>query len=436
MNILLLNYNNPFQESGLVVLDLFNRFKKEGHNVKVLVNTFDANYPEGIISMETRLSSLKRSFLDKIKYHLNINFINRTRTDPNYRIFELNERREFYKTSDLLKKAGFVPHVIIIFFAKNFINVKNIYELYSKTNASVFWVMFDMAPFTGGCHYAWNCEGFKKNCGSCPGLFSDDPFDITFRNLIFKKNFIDRTEIQIIAGSEWQYRQAKESTLFKNKTVHKILISVDPTIFRPTSKLEVRTKLGIPLYKKVIFFGALGLDSERKGMKYLLESLVILREQLLRGSGIKDKIFLLIAGNGFDKIKDSLPFEYLNLGLLDNTYGIASSYQAADVFVCPSIEDSGPTMINQSLMCGTPVVSFEMGVAFDLVITGETGYLAKIRDSKDLAQGIYSVVTLNDIDYNKLSENCSKLALRLCSPEVQVEKFENIIRSSKSGQEF
>jgi glycosyltransferase involved in cell wall biosynthesis len=325
-----------------------------------------------------------------------------------------------------------VPQVIIIFFAKNFVNAKNIYELYNKTNSSVFWVMFDMAPFTGGCHYAWNCEGYKKNCGSCPGLYSADPFDITYKNLIFKKKFIDKTNIQIIAGSEWQYRQAKESTLFRNKTVHKILISVDPAIFRPTSKLEIRTKLGIPPYKKVIFFGALGLDSDRKGMKYLLESLIILQKQILTGTEIKDNIFLIIAGNGFDKIRDFLPFSYLNLGLLDNTYGIASAYQASDIFVCPSIEDSGPTMINQSLMCGTPVVSFKMGVAFDLVKTGETGYLAKIKDSRDLAQGIYSILSLNSIDYNKLTENCRELALRLCSPEVQIMKFESIIGSSKT----
>jgi len=436
MNILLLNYNNPFQESGLVVLDLFNKFKKNGHNVKILVNTFDANYPEGIISMETMLPSLKRRLLSKLAYHIKIDLSFKTKTDPNYRIFELNERREFYKTNKLLKKAGFVPQVIIVFFAKNFINAKNIYELYNKTNSSVFWVMFDMAPFTGGCHYAWNCEGYKKNCGSCPGLYSADPFDITYKNLIFKKKFTDKTNIQIIAGSEWQYRQAKESMLFRNKTIHKILISVNPAIFKPTDKLEIRTKSGIPSNKKVIFFGALGLDSERKGMKYLLESLAILREHLLTSSRIKDSIFLLIAGNGFDKIKDLLPFEYLNLGLLDNTYGIASTYQAADIFVCPSVEDSGPSLINQSLMCGTPVAAFEMGVAFDLVVTGKTGYLAKIRDSSDLAQGIYNILTLNDIEYKKLSENCRELALELCSPEVQIEKFEQIIKSPETAPDL
>jgi glycosyltransferase involved in cell wall biosynthesis len=429
MNILLINYNNPFQESGIVVLDLFNEFKKKGHNVKVLVNTYNAYYPEGIISMETFFTSLKRRLLDKVQYHLKIdrNFL--TKTDPKYCIFGLNEQKIFYKTSKLLDKANFIPQVTIILFAKDFINTKNIYELYYKTNSPVLWVMFDMAPLTGGCHYAWDCERYKKSCGNCPGLFSANPFDITFKNLNFKKNFIDRTNIQIIAGSEWQYRQAKESFLFRDKIIHKILISVDPTIFKPVDKLEIRRKMGIPTDKKVIFFGALGLNSARKGMKYLLESLTKLKEMIKEDSEFRQQIFLLTAGNGFDKIRDYLPFEYKSMGLLDNTCGIASCYQAADIFICPSIEDSGPTMINQSLMCGTPVVSFEMGVASDLVKTGETGYLARIKDSKDLAQGVFNTLMLNRANFDKLSENCRNLALNLCSPEVQINKFENIIKS-------
>jgi len=96
--------------------------------------------------------------------------------------------------------------------------------------------MYDMAPFTGGCHYAWDCKRYQNNCGSCPGLYSSDPFDITYENLIFKKKYISKTNIQIIAASEWQYRQAKNSSLFSNKPVHKILLSIDPSVFKPVNK--------------------------------------------------------------------------------------------------------------------------------------------------------------------------------------------------------
>jgi glycosyltransferase involved in cell wall biosynthesis len=45
-------------------------------------------------------------------------------------------------------------------------------------------------------------------------------------------------------------------------------------------------------------------------------------------------------------------------------------------------------MINESIMCGTPVVSFRMGVAEDLIINGETGYIVKLKNIRDLANGI------------------------------------------------
>jgi glycosyltransferase involved in cell wall biosynthesis len=78
-------------------------------------------------------------------------------------------------------------------------------------------------------------------------------------------------------------------------------------------------------------------------------------------------------------------------------------------------------------MCGTPVVSFEMGVSLDLVVTGKTGYRAKLKDIRDMADGIMDILTLDADKYNKMSDNCRELALNLCSPDVQIEKIENIL---------
>ncbi|MFZ4706091.1 MAG: glycosyltransferase [Bacteroidales bacterium] len=431
MIILLLNANNPFKASGIVALNLFNEFKLKGHDVKLLTNNYDINYPEGIVSMETyyqslwKYSRLRNKFIYlKKKYNIS----QKINTDRRYEFFEFKEQKIFYRSKHILKKAGINPDVIIILFAKKFLNTKNIFELYKKTNAKIYWLMYDMAPLTGGCHYSWDCAGYQKKCGSCPGLFSADPSDITHKNILDKKYYIDKANIQLIAGSEWQYRQAKASSLFKDKPIHKILLSADPFIYKPVDKEAERLKIGIPANKKIIFFGSIALTTARKGMLYLLESLKILKERV-KDSALDNDIMLLIAGTEINHIADDLPFEYLFMGLLDNTYGIASAYQIADIFICPSIEDSGPTMINQSIMCGTPVVSFEMGVSPDLVITGKTGYMAKLKDSKDLAQGIFEILSLTDDNFNEMSDNCRKLALKVCSPEVQIGSFENLFKN-------
>jgi glycosyltransferase involved in cell wall biosynthesis len=435
MNILLFNTHNPLREAGAVSLDLFNQLKRRGHNVRLLVNSFDSDYPEGIISVETKFLFKKKILNEKITWRLNrirkvLKLQNKKNSDPDYCFFELDESNSIYTTDVLLKKSGIAPDIIILLYAKGFLNAKNISELYQKTNAPVFWLMYDMAPFTGGCHYAWDCKGYQVSCGKCPGLYSNDPDDITHKNLLFKKNHLDKTNIQIIAASEWQYRQVRESALFKNRIIHKILLSIDPVVFKPLDKNSARLKLGMATNRKVIFFGAVVLSQKRKGMYYLLESLKLLKEQTEKsGSILRNDILLLIAGNGIDGIVKLLPFEFRYIGKTDNTYGIASAYQAADVFLCPSIEDSGPMMINQSMMCGTPVVSFEMGVAPDLVKSGQTGYIARLKDCNDMAQGLFNVLSLNAGDYKKISDNCRELALEMCSPETQMAKIESIIKT-------
>jgi glycosyltransferase involved in cell wall biosynthesis len=91
-------------------------------------------------------------------------------------------------------------------------------------------------------------------------------------------------------------------------------------------------------------------------------------------------------------------------------------------------------MINEAIMCGTPVVSFDMGVAPDLVHTGKTGYRAKLRDSQDLATGITEILTLSEDAYNRMSYNCRELGLKLCHPKVQVESFERLIETALRSQ--
>lgn len=425
MNILIFNAHNPFEASGIVGLDLFNELSKKGATVKLIVNKYATNYPKGIVTMETWYRHWEKRAVTKLRKILK--FKNKTITDPKYHFNITKESDLFFNTRKLLKKGGIKPDAIIILFIKNFLNSKNIKELNKLTNAPVYWLMYDMGPLTGGCHYAWDCQGYQNNCGKCPALLSSDPFDISFKNLSYKKNYLDKTNIKIITGAEWLYRQTNKSSLFKNRDIFKILVAIDNDIFKYISKEIARKKTGIPDEKKVIFFGAVGLDEERKGMKYLLEALKILKNILKNDPTFSDKIYLLIAGNGFDTFKDNLPFESLNMGMLDNTYGLASAFQSADVFICPSIEDSGPTMINQSIMCGIPVVSFEMGVALDLVINGETGFRVKLKDSYAMAGAIYSILKMDDIETGIIKQNCCKMALELLHPDVIGEQWLNKI---------
>jgi len=425
MNILMIFRNNPLETSGAVTLDLFYEFKKHGHNVCLLVNKYDPTYPEGVLSMETWFLHWKHRVLNKIKrtFHLEKKVI----TDPKYHFHELDETRMFYSSRAILRKSKMKPDAVIILFAKNFVNTKNIYELCERTGAPAYWMMYDTSPLTGGCHYSWDCKGYEKLCGNCPGLYSTDPNDITHKNMRFKQQYINRTNISLVIASKWQEEQVKKSNLFKHKPVHKIFISINPDIFSPVPFSAIRPQLGISTDRIVMFFGAYYLNHERKGMKYLIDALNILDEKLSVQPELKSKIVLLVAGLETDAIKPMLPFEYKDLGMLNNHTGVATAYQAADIFLCPSIEDAGPSMVNQSIMCGTPVVAFNQGVAMDLVVTGETGYRAGLKDSNDFATGILQLITMSDEQKQAMRQNCRSLGLKLLSPEKSTEQWLRMI---------
>ena len=92
-----------------------------------------------------------------------------------------------------------------------------------------------------------------------------------------------------------------------------------------------------------------------------------------------------------------------------NDYRLLSLlYQASDVFVNSSVEDSGPMMVSEALACGTPVVGFDMGVLHNMVATGYNGYKAELKNAKDLAKGIEIIYNLSDSEYAQFSKNAVK----------------------------
>ena len=115
----------------------------------------------------------------------------------------------------------------------------------------------------------------------------------------------------------------------------------------------------------------------------------------------------------------------LSIEALVNAYGVA------DVFLCSSIEDNGPMMINEALMCGTPVVCFKVGIGNDLV-SKKTGYLSKKFDSEDLAHGLMQV--LFDSDLQKMSQYCRDFALSHYSNEKIKNAWKQLIKQYDTFQ--
>ncbi len=242
----------------------------------------------------------------------------------------------------------------------------------------VVWTLADMNAFTGGCHYSEGCEGYKQECRKCPLLGGKS--DLAHEAWKTKRAAYAKIKnLQIICPSEWLADCARSSSLFGDRPVHMIPNAFPVNRFTPTNKLVARMRLGLPLDKKLVVFGADSLDNTRKGGDILAESIRILQS---RGEAEN------IEGVFFGAASLELGIESHNMGRVQKEKRLSLIYAAGDVFAFPSREDNAPLTVAESLLSGTPVVAFPVGNVPELIRHEDTGYIARYEDAEDFAGGL------------------------------------------------
>jgi glycosyltransferase involved in cell wall biosynthesis len=322
-------------------------------------------------------------------------------------------------------KLPYEPDIIVLHWISQFIDLEIIEEIRRKYKVKIYWYLMDMAPLTGGCHFSWDCKEYISECNNCPAV-SFFYSKLPHKNLLYKKRFVSNNSVVALSATGWLESQLKESVVFNDQDIKKLMLSVNENTFENSNAYNLRDKYKIRQNKRIVFFGAASLKEKRKGFRYILDALALLSKER---KDFIDRVVIVTAGNVMNQNEFSeIGFEHKHIGFLSSEQELAEAYQMADIFVSPSIEDSGPMMINESLMCGTPIVAFNMGVAGDLVITGKTGYLAELKSVIDLKNGILNILDLSVDDYNVMSNNCRELALLKVAEKRQIDDFTKIIR--------
>ena len=344
------------------------------------------------------------------------------------------DRQKFFPVHRLLELLPFKPDIIIAHWISNFITALTLRDLNRMTGSPVLWYLIDMAPLTGGCHYAFDCNGYTRQCGYCPQLgLKKGKQDLSYRQWRKKRHYVREMDITAVAASTWLQKQLETCSVFRGKRRETILLGMDVETFRPIPRDKARKLLYLPADRKIIFFGAQRITEERKGIGYLVGALRLLHAMLGDNVDMRDRILVVTAGRSENAEQLDIMFDHRHIGFLNGDAMLAAAYQAADVFVNASIEDAGPMMVNESILCGTPVVSFDMGVAADLVHTAHTGYRARLRDKEDMAVGLRRILEMDDDVRYVMRENCRRLGLQLCHPSVQVRAFETLFAELDAG---
>jgi glycosyltransferase involved in cell wall biosynthesis len=332
------------------------------------------------------------------------------------REFGLNDVHNF--SSFLLKHSPLIEEADILNFHCIHHGYFNYLALPSLTaQQPAVYTMHDTWSFTGHCSYTFQCERWRTGCGQCPDLtivpaVKRDATQIEWK---LKKWAYEHSNLSIVSPSLWMADLLRDSILNCCPIEH-IPNGIDTNLYQPLDVEESRSALGIQAHKKVLIFGAANLDDPRKGFDLLVATLLGIPDTL------RSEIVLLIFGSGGGDIAQAVGMTTINLGYITSDQQKAIAYSAADLFIFPTRADNLPIVLQESMACGTPIVSFNVGGVPELVRPGVTGYLAKPEDCNDFRNGILELLEDEELRH-EMALNCRKIAVQEYSLDLQAKRY-------------
>jgi glycosyltransferase involved in cell wall biosynthesis len=284
----------------------------------------------------------------------------------------------------------------------------------------IIWTLHDMSSFTGGCHYAHDCERYMNGCGICPHLGSSDRNDLSHRIWHRKQRCLEKLgpgKLHLVVPSHWLAAKVANSALLGRFPVTHIPNSVDIDIFSPRDCHLAREVLGIPQDGLVVLYIAQRLHNRHKGLAQLMQAL----------TGLCDLPNLFLVSVGYGEFPAVVDVPHLHLGYLDDERLLSLVYSAANLLAIPSSQDNLPNTVLESMACGVPVVGFETGGIPDMVRPGVTGLLVPVGDVIALRDAIARLLK-DSAGRAEMEVNCRRVATEEYALEVQARRYVALYR--------
>jgi glycosyltransferase involved in cell wall biosynthesis len=237
-------------------------------------------------------------------------------------------------------------------------------------------------------HTTWRGEGEALKYEPFFRLNKNEKIVRSFNSFLrfFELNLLERSD-KIIAVSTHTKRELLESYNVSASKVCVIYNGVDAGKFKPANEKDrVKREMGFNSDKVVLYVGRL---YSRKGLLTLLRAAPIILQKFR-------KVKFVISGKSFHGEEEKLKTLASRLGVEKNVlfYGyipdekLPKLYQAADIFVLPSIYEGMPFTLLEASASGLPVVATRVGGIPEVVSDGENGFLVSPLDIKGLAERI------------------------------------------------
>lgn len=262
----------------------------------------------------------------------------------------------------------------------------------------VVWIMHDMWNLTGICHHAYECGGYRQECGDCQFLSAHSGTYLSNKVWKRKRKLYTEVPITFVAVSSWLAERCRESKLMRDMDVRVI-----PNAF-PVDSFTTGTTVDLSdlaLKRNVIIMGAARLDDPIKGLRYAIDALNCLFDndpEMARNSQA------LFFGEIRDiSILDKLRFPFRHIGRIQDPNLLHQFYAGSKVVLSTSLYETLPGTIIEGMASGCVPVTFGRGGQCDIFTHKSTGYIAQYKDAEDVAAGIEWALSAN-IDRNALHE--------------------------------
>lgn len=299
------------------------------------------------------------------------------------------------------------PKAIVLMWTSLFISNLIAYKFSKLYNSKLFIHPLDKAHFFGGCHYNSGCFNYLNNCKNCPAVPSYN------KNLPFKKfakQSLLSTHFNLIYHIPWMknYINSLNHLNFKNTY---FVSAEQPKDLSSNNRDFLKKKFGFSDYITVLF-GTTNIQDYHKG--YHLAEKVILE---LDKSLVDKKIMIITVGHNPCKI----PIKNLNhkhFDYIDNRSEFIEIYKISDIILSTVIDDIGPGILLEAIMCGCVPVSFNVGMAKDLITNNFNGI---IIDNFDVS------LMVNHLKKMIIESKWSELKY---NNDIMIKKYNNKIQNS------
>lgn len=265
---------------------------------------------------------------------------------------------------------------------------------------------FDMAVLLG---LWWGVPVIGWHAGSRPESYLG----------MWARKFTLRRASALIASSRDDVEMLVTRFGVRRERTRIILTPTDLATYRPLDAQECRRKLGLPADAIILLFVG-RFDDPVKRISRMLGAIAALVHA-------GEDIHFVLVGGGNDepairrRASRRLGNRVHFAGWIADAEMKALYYNAADALLLASVREGFPTVIGESLACGTPAVVSAVGGVPEMIVDGQTGVLIQSGIRAPLRRAIQTLLKHPGLR-TSLRQNCRTLAeQRLSEASVGVQ---------------